>query len=276
MKRVTKWFLGVAMMAVSLSGAEISLAYKLKSGQTWRCEQATVSQSEYMGQKSVSKSRSVIEYRTAKGPKSGWVSVTGRILSQSQPEGGSPMEWSKVTFTADIHRSGETRNIHSAGSPMPEPQGGLPPEMKAMYAQSAAMVTEAWEHAVFWLPELPDYPLREGDEFEVERELGMGGSGSAMASKTVMRQVFTLEEVSQGLAYFSVKERSLTQTKGTAGGSSDTKVAGRGEAVFDLELGMWLELEEKSRAKVTFGGMMGMDGGSSQMQMIHRYTMTLQ
>lgn len=259
-----------ALVSTALGG--ITLEYKLKPGQTWRCEQANQNESEFMEQKQRNRSRSVIEYRVGKGHKSGWARVEAHIVSHTTPDGGSPMDLGAMTFTAQMHASGELRDVKTSGNPMPDMGGEVPPQMREMYAQSARMVADAWKHAVFWFPELPDYVLEPGDEFEVERRIGMGG-GTGMQSQTSIRQRYTLEEVSGGLAYFSVRERSVTRSKGAMGGSSDTKMAGKGEAIFDLHSGMWLELIEKSRAEVMFGGM-GMDD-ASKMILIHRYTMEL-
>jgi hypothetical protein len=274
--KLTVAFAATAFLAASTLAGGITMQYKLKPGQVWHCTQANQSESEFMGQKHRNRSKSVIEYTIEKGHKRGWVAVTGKIVSQSAPEGGGGMDLSKLTFTADVHSSGEARRIKTSGSAMPPMQGEIPPEMRAMYEQSSKMVADAWKHAVFWFPELPEYELQEGDEFEVERDMGMGGSGSGMQTQTLSRQVFTLEEVSKGLAYFSVKERSVTKTKGAMGGSSDTKIAGKGEAIFDLKQGMWLELTEKSRAKVSFAGMAGMGSGSQNMKIVHQYEMELQ
>ncbi len=47
---------------------------------------------------------------------------------------------------------------------------------------------------------------------------GTYSGGSGMQVETVSKQVFTLEDVSKGLAYFPVKERSVTKTGGSMGG----------------------------------------------------------
>ena len=60
------------------------------------------------------------------------------------------------------------------------------------------------------------------------------------------------------------------------GGSSETKIAGKGNAIFDLEQGMWLELTEKSRAKVTLGRVPGMSKQDYDMNIILKYEMEQQ
>lgn len=259
--------------AVSVWGGGITLTYKFKPGQVWYCTQSNQSESTFMGQRSVNQGKSVIEYKVTKGPKTGWVTISGRIRSHSNPNSsGSGMDLGKMKFSADVHSSGEVRNIKTSGNPMEEQMKQVPPEMRAMYEQSASMVSDAWKHAVYWFPEVPEDALEIGDEFEVERDMGMGNSGSMTQTRSLSRQVYTLEDVSEGLAYFSVKERSVTKSEGPMGGKSETKIAGQGEVIFDLKLGMWLELVEKSRAKVDIG--MGM--GTQDVKIVHKYEMELQ
>ncbi|MBW1851701.1 MAG: M48 family metalloprotease [Deltaproteobacteria bacterium] len=107
-----------------------------------------------------------------------------------------------------------------------------------------------------------------------EQALAMGAFAQQMqAMQTVSKQVFTLEDVSKGLAYFSVRERSLTKSTAPGGGKTDTKTAGKGEAIFDLREGMWVEMTTKSRIKVKLGNIPGMGAGNSEMLNIHKITM---
>lgn len=262
---------GILAVGTPLFAAGTAFAYKFKAGQTWLCTQSNLSESVFMGQKHVNRGKKVVEYTVSKGPKKGWLSLSARIRSQSAPDGASPMDVSKMKFSADIHSSGEIRNIKSSGNPMEQNMAGVPPEMKAMMESSVKMVADAWKHAVFWFPEFPEEKLGIGDEFEVERDLGMGGA--TMQTKSVSRQVFTLEEVSGDLAYFSVKQRSVTKSEGAMGGKSKTRIAGKGDAIFDLKTGMWVELSEKMKAKVELAGIPGMEGSSQDMKILNKYEM---
>lgn len=251
------------------------LKYKLAPGQEWICNLASKNESSFMGKKNVSQSRQIYVYKVSKGPKKGWVTLTARIKPNGS-EGQGKMDLSKLRFTAEVHSSGEIRNIQYTGNAMPnmgEADAQMPPAMKKMMEDAYKMIPEAYKNSVFWFPEVPEDKLEIGDEFDVQRKMGMGGSGGGMQMETVIKQVFTLEDVSKGLAYFSVKERSLTKAKGVAGGQSETKMAGKGDAIFDLELGMWLELTEKSRAKVNMGGMAGMGDKEQDMNVILQYEM---
>ena len=259
--------------AAPATAGVVKLRYKMRPGQVWIVTLSSQNEMTYMGQKNINRSKNVIEYRVSNGPKKGWVSLTARIKSPGGPsaQAGGPMDLSKLTFTADMHYSGEIRNVQHRGNAMPPPSPDLPPQMKAMYEQSSNMVAEAWQNAVFWFPEIPEDHLEAGDEFDVTRNFGMGGSAMGMQSQTVSKQVFTLDEVSEGLAYFTVRDRSITKTKGIAGGRSATKTAGKGETVFDIKEGMWLDLTVKSRSRMNMSGMPGMQDMQQEMLQISKF-----
>ena len=262
--------------ATSSMAQSCKLKYKLTPGQKWICIFSSKNESSFMGKKNINQSKHVYEYSVSKGPKKGWVTMKARIKPRKGSPAADQMDLSKLRFSADVHSSGEIRNIQYSGNVMPdlgENSAQMTPQMKEMIAQSYKMIPESFKNAVFWFPEVPEDKLEIGDEFEAQRKMGMGGSGSAMQMETVSKQVFTLEDVSQGLAYFSVKQRSVTKTGGSMGASSKTKMAGKGQAVFDLKQGMWLELTEKSRAKVQIGGVAGASGTSHDMNIIFKYEM---
>ena len=263
----------LAIATVSMA-ASYRLKYKFAPGQKWICTFSSKNESSFMGKKNVNQSKHIYEYSVSKGPKKGWVKLTARIKPQKGASGAGQMDLSKLRFTADVHSSGEIRKIQYSGNVMPdlgENSDQLTPQMKAMMEQSFKMIPEAYKHSIFWFPEVPEDKLQIGDEFDVQRKMAMGGSGSAMQMESVSRQVFTLEEVSQDLAYFSVKQRSVSKAGGSTAGSSKTKIAGKGEAVFDLKKGMWLELTEKSRAKVKIGGLTGMGENDQDMNIISKF-----
>jgi hypothetical protein len=259
--------LSALAMATSSRAESCTLKYKFTPGQKWICIFSSKNESSFMGKKNINQSKHVYEYSVSKGPKKGWVIMNARIKPQKGSPAAGQMDLSKLRFI---------RNIQYSGNVMPDlgdNSDQMTPQMKEMLAQSYKMIPEAYKNSVFWFPEVPEDKLEIGDEFEVQRKMGMGGSGSAMQMETVSKQVFTLEDVSQDLAYFSVKQRSITKTGGSAGASSKTKITGKGEAVFDLKQGMWLELTEKSRAKVQIGGIAGMSDKSQDMNLILKYEM---
>ena len=269
-------FLSSLATATSSMAESCKLKYRFTPGQKWICIFSSKNESSFMGKKNISQSKHIYEYSVSRGSKKGWVNLKARIKPQKGASAAGQMDLSKLRFTAEVHSSGEIRNIQYSGNVMPDlgdNSDQMTPQMKEMIAQSYKMIPEAYKNSVFWFPEVPEEKLEIGDEFEVKRKVGMGGSGSAMQMETVSKQVFTLEDVSQDLAYFSVKQRSVTKTGGSMGASSKTKIAGKGEAIFDLKQGMWLELTEKSRAKVQISGLAGMGDTNQDMNIILKYEM---
>ena len=265
----------VAFTTSSFAGT-VRLKYKLVPGQKWLVTSLSQSETTVMGTKDVDRSKTSIEYQVAKGPKEGWVSLVARIRSNTNESGEDLADQTgltQVTFKADMHSSGEIRNIHHEGASL---QSGsntedLTPEMKAMLQQSATLLADIWKDAVFWFPELPEETLELGDEFDVIKKMGLGGTGAGLQTETLTKQVYTLEDVSSDLAYFSVKERSVTKMKGVMGGTSDTKGLGKSEAVFDLKEGMWVEFVTKSRYKVEFGAGSSMGQSTSDVLNMSKY-----
>ena len=164
------------------------------------------------------------------------------------------MGLTRMAFHADLHSSGEIRNAVAdtpKGSPAGQPE--IPPEMAAMQAQMAGMMGDMYLQMVFWFPEFPEEPLSVGDEFEEKKRLKMGSAARGFGSQTLIKTAYVLEEVSKGLAYFSVRQRAVSKTSAAMGTTAKTKTAGKGDAIFDLKEGMWLEFTTKSRHNVSMG-----------------------
>lgn len=261
MKRLLMLTTALLTLALTLSpvwAGGLQFVYKLKPGQTWTVNMAQQNTSTVMGEKDVNRSKNQIRYTVSAGPKKGWVTLTAKFLKNPGEESG--LDMGKMTFTADMHASGELRNKKVTGSPAP-PVGdmeGVPPEMKAMMEQSYKSMGEMWKETVFWFPEFPEGKLDIGDEFEMTQKMGTGGGG-VMGAESVIKQVFTLEDVSSDLAYFSVRQRAVTKTAGM-GSKTTTKTAGKGETIFDLKAGMWVEIVTRSQSSINMGSMPGMPG----------------
>lgn len=267
----------IAAFATNSSAGSVRLKYKLVPGQRWLVTSLSQSETTVMGTKDVDRSKNIVEYQVTKGPKEGWVSLVARIRSLTNEEGEDLVDQTgltNVTFKADMHSSGELRNIHYEGVASPPSDSeteDLTPEMQAMLQQSATLLAELWKDAVFWFPALPEETLELGDEFDVTKKMGVGGTDAGMQAETLTKQVYTLEDVSKGLAYFSVKERSITKMKGTMGGKADTKGLGKSEAVFDLNEGMWVEFVTKSRYNVEFGAGSSLGQDTSEVLDVTKY-----
>jgi hypothetical protein len=270
---------GVLLVALSSSVAlaadSCRLSYKMKPGQVWQSKVDSQFKSSAMGVESTNASSFSVRYRVMKGERKGWVKIEGRIVSHSaQSQGG--VDYTKLTYMADMHTSGELRNIKHTGSampPIPEEQlAAMPAQYAEMMKQSGEMVAKAMQMGVFWFPELPEEKLTIGDTFEEVQKSDLGSS-PMMQSQTVVKTEYTLEDVSQGLAYFSVRQRALSKISGM-GSSVDSKTAGKADAIFDLEQGMWIEMIMKSKSSSSYAGMGGMSGDMGGVQ-ISRYRMQL-
>jgi len=269
-------FVALLWAGVAAAADSCWLVYKLMPGQVWQADVASqFKSSSAMGGEFTNQNSFTVRYKVTAGEKKGWVRIEGRIVKHSaQSEGG--LDYSKITYTADMHSSGELRNIKHSGSampPIPEEQlAAMPPEYADMARKSGDMVAEAMQTGVFWFPELPEEKLSIGDFFETVDKSDYG-SNPMMKMQTVVKSEYTLEEVSQGLAYFSVRTRAQTKSGGM-GGSMDSKTAAKADAIFDLEQGMWVEMTMKSRTDSSYAGMGGMSGESGGVQ-VSRYRMQL-
>ncbi len=236
-----------AMYALPAQGADYKFRYNLKPGQTWVVTDTTQVVSEAMGVKSTTRTKRTVKYDVKKGPKSGWVTLSAAVTSLSSKTDDSPASNQDVlkgmVFKADVHVSGEVRNYSFSGGD---------PRM-------AKYMGPMMEPAMFWFPEFPEDSLAVGDEFDVTIKTatpGMEGMGGAGAMKWATKDTYVLEDVKKGLAYFSIKSR----TKMDAGGM-DVKVAAKGEAIFDMREGMWIEVNTKSKS-----AMQGMGGEALTIQ----------
>ncbi len=262
---------GVVLVLASPAefAASFSFVYKFKPGEKFVTTMSSQTETDYMGNKSVSRSRTVIEYTIKPGVKKDWILLTARIRSQKDESGqdtGQAMGIYQVTYSADMHSSGELRNIKYTGaklSPEMEEQiKSLPPETAALVRQSANFMAEQWKESVFWFPEFTEARLGIGDEFEFTKKSLSGNPGSPMQNQFLTKQVFTLDSVLNGLADFSVEERSLLKSSGAMGSQAGIKSLGKSKAVFDLKTGIWIKLVSKYRSQVTFSGGPGSTAGA--------------
>jgi len=262
---------GVVLVLASpaVFAAPFSFVYNLKPGKKFVTTMSSQTETNYMGNKSISRSRTVIEYTIKPGFKKDWILLTARIRSQKDESGqdtGQAMGVYQITYSADMHSSGEIRNIKYTGvklSPEMEEQiKSLPPETAALVRQSANFMAEQWKESVFWFPEFTENRLRIGEEFEVTKKSASDSPGYPAQNQFLTKQVFTLDSVLNGLADFSVEERSLLKSSGAMGSQSGVKILGKSKAVFDLKTGIWIELVSKYRSQVTFSGGPGSTAGA--------------
>jgi hypothetical protein len=268
------------ILCSSLSNPLIAGGYKFKyniiPGQKWLCTLSHLSESRAARKKNIDRNKTKIQYRVFNGRKKGWVKLEAKIVYENKDAG--PVDMSKIVYSAAFHQSGEVRSIKYSGNFMPdfgENAAGIPKETMKMIEQSYKMIPEAWKNALFWFPEFPEVRLEIGDEFDFKQKIGTGITGDPMQTRSVMKQTFILEDVSNGLAYFTVKDRSVTKGS-TIGADFEVKAAGKGKAVFDMKQGMWLELTKKSRTNINMGKNLNINNKNHTMKNVSKYEMELQ
>ncbi|RPI78121.1 MAG: hypothetical protein EHM45_06625 [Desulfobacteraceae bacterium] len=268
-KKIVIAGMATILICAVVSAAPYTFFYKFKPGKKYVTTMSSQTETNFMEKKEINRSRTVIEYSIKPGVKKDWILLNARIRSQKDESGqdtGQTMGIYQVTYSADMHVSGEIRNIKYTGaklSPEMEEQiKSLPPETAALVRQSANFMAEQWKESVFWFPEFTENRLKIGDEFEFTRKSMSGSPGTGMQNQFQSKQVFTLESVRNGLADFSIEERSLLKSGGVMGGQADVKSLGKSKAVFDLRTGIWIELVSKYRSQVQFSGMPGSTAGS--------------
>lgn len=269
-------FMLVALMpapASVMAADSCRLLYGWKPGQTWKAEIMNIYDSS-AAQGESQKNRSLITYRISKGDRAGWVHVKARIRNR-QMQGG--MDISRILYEAEVHSSGQLRNVHYTGSLMPEEQARqmqqMPEQMQQMMRRSYDMTADMMKQTVFWFPELPEDALQIGDEFEVVRKSGASMPGM-MQMQSVSKLIYVLEDIDNGLAYFSVRDKSVVRYKGT--GSGTTRISAKSDAVFDLKQGMWVEVNTRGKVSGDYAmGGAGSDGSSTGVSLT-KYVMELQ
>ena len=257
----------------------IRLRYGFAPGQQWECTRITQNTNEFMGKTQVFKwQKDTILYTVAKGPKKNWVRLTAQYINSSQRLPRSLLENQPnqtldglsdtqeklrekirkknlydLIFSADMHTSGDTRNIQVQGVDKVNNDPSILPEQKKVIVEEKKSLAQSLPPHVFWFPELPEDPLEPGDEFETERTDNHKDPDMSWQSET--RTVYTLIDVSKGLAYFETKERHSAKYL-IHGYKTDYRSSSKGEIIFDLKKGMWIESKSKTSSRDTAGGMM--------------------
>ncbi|MGA1842537.1 MAG: hypothetical protein ACMUIU_18135 [bacterium] len=261
MKRTFKILPGVfsiCLFAVTALAGSYKLEYKMAPGQNWLATFSTEKKSESAEGKDFSQVNAIVEYKVSEGPEKNWISLTARIKSQDHPIGNKntmPKDLSKIEYVADMHRSGKIKNAKFSGNVLPHLDDKIKkysPEKVDRYEQSSQIIAEAWKNTVFWFPDLPEDAMKPGDKFEVTKKMDMGKEAIGMNMQAVFKQVFTLKDVRDGLAFFIVKGYTTTNSTDEKLGESRTVTEGDGEAVFNIREGMWTDFTIKNQSKVHF------------------------
>jgi len=210
--------------------------YRFEEGATWKMSDRSETTTEVMGTKMVQRAKRLTVYKIARDLGRGWVRVASQIVTQKNwNNDGQTSEmnaFAGMQFSADVHRLGTVKSFKVTG--------GNP--------QMAQMVGPAMKPAIFFFPEFPEEALQPGDEFDTIIRYEMPGMMGMGGMKSAIKLTYTLEDISDGLATFSIKQRAKMK-----GSGMEMKTAGQSEALFDINQGMWIEHETVTRNVVEQG-----------------------
>lgn len=271
----------LALCAAAPAGADrggeagVHLAYGLQPGQVWRSTQTIVRETRAGDDVRSDRGEAVFEYRVGPAPQADRLTLDARFVSLRTAEGAKPFDPGAVSLRAVITRRGRlVASTPEVGDLPPPALPGEAPDPVA-YRQMLRSLAEAWAGAVFWLPELPERALAPGDSFVQDADRDLGGREPGIAASQALERTWTLRDVEARRARFDVASSSHMETS-TARSSIESERETTGEAVFDLDLGMWVRRVTRSRDRATFEGADGLPGGTGSATATITTTITME
>jgi len=253
------WIAASALAALPLAASaqapgSYELRYGFAPGQTWHAVQTVVSQTTVGGVSDSRTGTARFRYDVSPGAAPGEFRLDARMLSQETGEERSPFDFSVIHFVAQTDARGVTRGMHfQLGEEVtPPPLEGVE-EDPAAFRQMLRSLASAWLESVYWLPVLPEKPLAVGEFFVVADDGDVGGVDPGVSMQMHKETVYRLRKVTGRLAEFSIQARS-TVDAATARSGIVSKLRAEGDAVFDLETGMWLRQEIRSQNRASVHG----------------------
>jgi hypothetical protein len=219
------------LIAPPADAAGTKFRYKFSAGDSWKMTQLSETETSVMGSSDKQRVRRTIIYKVTRDLGKGWHRMAAQVAAQKNWSGGQPNDQNPLkgmTFSVEIHETGSIRNYKFSGGDQ----------------TMANYIGPAMKIAIFFFPEFPDEPLQPGDDFDSVAGYKMKGMMGLGDMKTVIKTNYTLEDVDDGLAEFSSKQRMKQQ-----GSGMKMKTAGRSEALFDLNEGMWVEHETLTKTE---------------------------
>jgi len=257
--RVLRAALAACVLALGSGGAHaedaapVRLRYGWESGQSWRAVYSVKREMHLAQDVQSDLGVARFDYTVRSDAKQGELRLEVRFVSQETAAGPSPLDFTPIVFRAGIDALGHLRAPdYQIGEARPPDLPGIEPDPVA-YRQMLEQSAAAWRWAAFWFPELPERPLAPGEEFvsRDDRDLGSGAPGMGMWMRS--ERHYRLVSVAQGIARFRVEEDSHVDAAAGAEGVASEQRA-KGEALFDLALGMWTRHEIVSSQKASFHG----------------------
>jgi hypothetical protein len=226
----------VTLLLASPALAGQRFVYRFQEGDTWKMSERSETTTEAMGTQMVQRAKRLTVYKVARDLGKGWVRIASQIVSQKNWDNDGQVNemnsFAGMQFSADVHQLGTLKGYKATG--------GNP--------QMAQMLGPAMKPAIFFFPEFPEEALEPGDEFDAVIRYEMPGMMGMGGMKSAIKLTYTLEDISDGLATFSIKQRMKME-----GSGMDMKTGGKSEAVFDIGQGMWVEHEELTKTVVEQG-----------------------
>jgi len=240
----------------------VLLRYGLASGQRWSAVQTIVRETRVRGDVRREVASAGFRYQVAATERPGRLRFDARMLSQTVDGEQSPFDFSVISYQAALDARGVLSGVHfQLGEAEPPELPGVDPDPVA-FRQMLRRIAEAWVDSVYWLPELPERALAPGDDFTLRDADDVGGTDPGVYMQIASTTTYTLRGVEGRTARFDVVVRSTVDAS-TAQSGIESRRRGAGEALFDLDLGMWSRHEIRDEHLARFSGAEGGAGDAS-------------
>jgi hypothetical protein len=252
----------LAAASPALRAEPLLLRYGLEPGQRWSALQTIVRETQLAGDVRRDRATARFAYQVATTERPDRLRFDARMLSQTLGGEQSPFDFSVIAYQAALDARGALSGVHfQLGEAEPPDLPGVDPDPVA-FQQMLRRIAEAWQGAVYWLPELPERALEPGDAFTIRDSDDVGGTDPGVRMRMVSTTTYTLREVQEGRARFELSVRSTVEAA-TAQSAIESRRRGSGEAIFDLALGMWVRHETADEHMAVFSGAPGGPGDAT-------------
>jgi hypothetical protein len=260
--RTAATLLLTAVASGAVRAEPILLRYGLAAGQRWSAVQTIVRETKLADATRSDQGSAHFSYLVGETEVPGRLRLDARMLSQTVGGEESPVDFSVIQYQAATDARGVMRGLHfQLGEAEPPEVSGMESDPVA-FRQMLRQIAEAWTHAVYWLPELPERALEVDDAFTIGDRDDVGGTDPGVRMQMTSKTTYTLREVSGRTARFDIAIRSTVDAS-TAQSAIESRRRGTGEALFDLDLGMWVRHQTRSEHHAVFSGTPGGPGDAS-------------
>lgn len=265
--------LALAAAAWPAAGGTL-LRYRLEPGQVWHATVKITRETRLGHDVERDGGTAHVEYRVEPAAAPGQVALEARMLRQETAAGASPFDFSVIHYHATADARGVAPGAHfDIGEAEPPDIEGVERDPVA-FRQLLRSVASAWLESVYWLPRLPEQPLELGSSFTLDESEPVEDLEPGIEMRMKATRSYTLEEVSHGLAHFSIRVRSRVDAA-TSRGSLQSARSGQGEAVFDLARGMWRSQTLRDEHRARYHDAPGLGDGESTAHSVTEIEMAL-